>query len=116
MSELIDRKAAIDFIKQYQCSGCSDIGLCGKCAVLIALKLLEKSPAATRWVRCDDPPKKDGKYLVFWKDSGGFCWDSAWWNDGAWSLTHWVGIVPTHWMPIEPPKEDARKQRPPVMT
>ena len=64
--------------------------------------------AAPRWVRCEEPPKKDGKYLVCWKDSGGFCWDSAWWNDAAWSLTHWVGIIPTHWMPIEPPKEVMR--------
>lgn len=46
MADYISREAAIAHIKENQCKGCSDIGLCGKCAVLIALKLLENVPAA----------------------------------------------------------------------
>ena len=67
----------------------------------------EPTIAAPRWVRCEEPPKKDGKYLVCWKDSGGFCWDSAWWTSvGTWSLSHWTGVTVTHWMTVEPPKEE----------
>lgn len=45
MAEYIERKAAIDYIKQNQCRRCSDIGLCGGCAVLTAIRLFEKVPA-----------------------------------------------------------------------
>ena len=40
------REAAVKYIKSEQCRTCSDIGLCGNCAVLVAVKLLEKVPAA----------------------------------------------------------------------
>ena len=103
MSDLIDREAAINFIKQYQCSGCSDIGLCGKCAVLIALKLLEKVPAAPRWVRCEEEPKEDGDYLTYYVD--GYCavnhWSKGWgWMYDEEAVRYWM-LLP------EPPKEDA---------
>ncbi len=42
----ISREAAVKYIKSEQCGTCSDIGLCGNCAVLVAVKLLEKVPAA----------------------------------------------------------------------
>ena len=42
----ISREAAVKYIKSEQCRTCSDIGLCGNCAVLVAVKLLEKMPAA----------------------------------------------------------------------
>lgn len=42
----ISREAAVKYIKSEQCRTCSDIGLCGNCAVLVAVKLLEKVPAA----------------------------------------------------------------------
>ena len=106
MSDLIDREAAINFIKQYQCSGCSDIGLCGKCAVLIALKLLEKVPAAPRWVKCeDDKPKERDYYFAFTTDAEAFVGEyipsvDQWWDGDDLILTV------THWMPIEPPRED----------
>lgn len=44
--EYISREAALKYIKSEQCGTCSDIGLCGNCAVLVAVKLLEKVPAA----------------------------------------------------------------------
>lgn len=46
MPEYIDREAAIDYIKQNQCKKCSDIGLCGNCAVLTGVRLFEEVPAA----------------------------------------------------------------------
>jgi hypothetical protein len=46
MAEFIEREAAISYIKENQCKSCSDIGLCGKCAVLTAVKLFESIPAA----------------------------------------------------------------------
>lgn len=44
--EYISREAAVKYIKSEQCGTCSDIGLCGNCTVLVAVKLLEKVPAA----------------------------------------------------------------------
>ena len=54
--EYIRREAALKYIKSEQCRTCSDIGLCGNCAVLVAVKLLEKVPAAdvAPVVRCKD--------------------------------------------------------------
>ena len=54
--EYISREAALKYIKSEQCKTCSDIGLCGNCAVLVAVKLLEKVPAAdvVPVVRCKD--------------------------------------------------------------
>ncbi len=54
--EYISREAALKYIKLEQCRTCSDIGLCGNCAVLVAVKLLEKVPAAdvAEVVRCKD--------------------------------------------------------------
>lgn len=56
MAEYIERKAAIDYIKQSQCKKCSDIGLCGNCAVLTGVRLFEEVPAAdvALVVRCKD--------------------------------------------------------------
>ena len=45
-TDYISREEAIKYIKDNQCKDCSDIGLCGKCSVLTALKLLENVPAA----------------------------------------------------------------------
>lgn len=46
MDDYISREAALKYIKSEQCKTCSDIGLCGNCAVLVAIKLLAKVPAA----------------------------------------------------------------------
>lgn len=52
--EYISREAALKYIKSEQCKTCSDIGLCGNCAVLVAVNLLAKVPAAdvAEVVRC----------------------------------------------------------------
>ena len=54
--EYISREAALKYIKSEQCGTCSDIGLCGNCAVLVAVKLLAKVPAAdvAEVVQCKD--------------------------------------------------------------
>lgn len=44
--DYISREAALAYIKENQCKRCSDIGLCGKCAVLTAAKLFESIPTA----------------------------------------------------------------------
>lgn len=60
--EYISREAALKYIKSEQCRTCSDIGMCGNCAVLVAVKLLEKVPAADvaevvhgRWIPTEYP-------------------------------------------------------------
>lgn len=55
--EYISREAALKYIKSKQCRTCSDIGLCGNCAVLVAVKLLEKVPAA------DVAPVRHGHWI-----------------------------------------------------
>lgn len=55
--EYIRREAALKYIKSEQCRTCSDIGLCGNCAVLVAVKLLEKVPAA------DVAPVRHGHWI-----------------------------------------------------
>ena len=47
--------------------------------------------AAPRWVRCEEPPKEDGWYML--------CYLSRWEN-GSW----WIPDFPDYW--VEPPKED----------
>lgn len=59
MKEYIDREAAIEFIKENQCKACSDIGLCGNCAVLVAMKLFKSIPAADVW------PAVRGKWRLY---------------------------------------------------
>lgn len=56
MADYISRETAIDYIKRQQCKKCSDIGLCGNCAVLVAIKLLETVPAA------DAEPVRHGQW------------------------------------------------------
>lgn len=116
MSDLIDRnvlKANMyqeafesDTVMQKWDSGC-----------WIRYKLFEKVvdstptvPYGPRWHRVEEPPKEDGKYVAInvktkW-------WYEATYENGNWKAVdlfgqRWVVIHPTHWMPIEPPKEDA---------
>ena len=53
----IELDGAIAFIKENQCKKCSDIGLCGNCSVLTAIRLLEKVPAS------DVAPVVRGKWI-----------------------------------------------------
>lgn len=103
MSELIDREALLD-----ECLNHYEVGnIEQNCTMDWICKTVRNLPAAPRWHRVEEPPKKDGKYLVCWKDGGGFCYDTAWWTSvGTWSLSHWTGVTVTHWMTVEPPKEE----------
>ena len=62
--------------------------------------------AAPRWVRCeDDKPKERDYYFAFTADAEVFVGEyipsvDQWWNGDDLILTV------THWMPIEPPKEE----------
>ena len=47
MIEYISKQAIINYIKERQCKTCSDIGLCGNCAVLTAINLIKNYPGAT---------------------------------------------------------------------
>ena len=66
-----------------------------------------KRDAAPRWVRCEDAkPKERDYYFAFTADAEAFVGEyissvDQWWNGDDLILTV------THWMPIEPPKEDA---------
>ena len=66
-----------------------------------------KRDAAPRWVRCEeDKPKERDYYFAFTADAEAFVGEyipsvDQWWNGDDLILTV------THWMPIEPPKEDA---------
>ena len=84
--EYISREAALKYIKSEQCRTCSDIGLCGNCAVLVAVKLLEKVPAAdvAEVVRCKDCAKH---YIVLGRD---MCARNAQGSEG-----HWIGLSAT---------------------
>ena len=75
--------------------------------------------AAPRWARCEEElPRKTRKFVVWVPVNNGPypCWyeeRTALWKavEKKWYVDHnpktwWVG-EPTHWMPIEPPKEDA---------
>ena len=68
---------------------------------------LQPTIPAPRWVRCEvDMPTKAGRYLVMDKD-GDFNVDE-WHNTFGWRfITPFDADRITHWMPIEPPKEDA---------
>ena len=65
-----------------------------------------KRDAASPWHRVEEPPKEDGKYLVY-------MFTSAWrWEFKFAGYLHgrWIGAGGgdvRYWMPIEPPKEDA---------
>lgn len=64
--EYISREAALKYIKSEQCRTCSDIGLCGNCAVLVAVKLLEKVPAADVVPVVHGRKIEDGDIGCFW--------------------------------------------------
>ena len=63
----IDLEGAIAYIKENQCNKCSDIGLCGNCAVLTAIRLLEKVPSA------DVAPVRHGTWVYNPGDNIPYC-------------------------------------------
>ena len=112
MSDLIDREAALEAIKD------SELGM-----EYDAIEALPTIPAP-RWVRCDNPPKYSGKVFVWMEREGDF-FDKEYVADVAYYNNLSGGRIPkgiffkpiqgkmdyeildnvTHWMPIEPPKE-----------
>ena len=87
---------------------------------------LQPTIPAPRWVRCEEPPKYSGKVFV-WVERDGDFFDKEYIADVAYYNNLAGGRIPkgtffkpipgkmeyeildnvTHWMPIEPPKEDA---------
>ena len=88
--------------------------------------IADNAPAAPRWVRCEEPPKEEGRYLVAsrWGKDNHWTYDLAYYTtklekcyfleDGicgaGWHM--WSGyedcdirVFPDYWMPIEPPRE-----------
>ena len=123
MRDLIDRDAFLKQERKWYCEECDrrkgvkngrkcfvyEIGEvpCRACElddVLDDLEVFES--AAPRWVRCeDDKPKERDYYFAFTADAEAFVGEyipsvDQWWNGDDLILTV------THWMPIEPPKED----------
>ena len=103
MSELIDRGDVLGvvscFFKDNDIDGLADLE-----------REINRLSAASPWHRVEEPPKEDGKYVAInvktkW-------WYEASYENGNWKAVdlfgqRWVVIHPTHWMPIEPPREDA---------
>ena len=86
----------------------------------VSIEQIDNAPTipAPRWVRCEDElPRKTRKFVVWVPVTNGPypCWyeeRTALWQsvEKKWYVDHnpktwWVG-EPTHWMPIEPPKEE----------
>lgn len=67
---------------------------------------IDEMPTASPWHRVEEPPKENGRYLVY-------MFTSDWrWEFKFASYLHdrWIGTGGgdvRYWMPIEPPKEDA---------
>lgn len=93
---------------------------CGIFPYILAEELAQNGATIQEWVSVDEPPKEDGRYLVFSeyeegtgmadalyeKDRGEFG-DYAWyWSEARGEYKVWVEFkYVTHWMTLpEPPK------------
>lgn len=94
MSDLIDRQALLNEYDK------AHVGPPGK-----ARKLIEDASAASPWHRADEEPKESGKQYVVWA-SEGYAYCDKWLGD-RWLISSVAPETVTHWMPIEPPQEDA---------
>lgn len=66
--------------------------------------LVAAQNAQPRWVRVEEPPKENGRYLVHWQDVV----TTDEFKNGVWLYASMFNQRVTHWMPLpEPPKEDA---------
>jgi hypothetical protein len=96
MSELIDREAVREFIKSYRNS--TDVAFHME-------DHLDEIPTASPWHRVEEKPKEADQYFVIWENNGDRGGGAAWFSLRLGWI--WGGPKITHWMPIEPPKEDA---------
>ena len=60
---------------------------------------------ASPWHRVEEEPKESGKEYAVWV-SEGYAYFDKWLGD-RWLISSVAPETVTHWMPIEPPKEDA---------
>lgn len=107
MSELIDRQAlrAAHGLGA-DCHDCKrDMKSCQydrDYSLMDFCEWLDDAPAASPWHRAEEPPKEEGKYLVY---DGRGNYHVAWWGPRlGWCYDPKFFC---YWMPIEPPKEDA---------
>ena len=121
MSDLIDRDAFIEQERKVYCENCDmrqgmkngkltfcyEIGEapCRACWLDDALGDLEDFPTATPWHRVEEEPKESGKEYAVWV-SEGYAYFDKWLGD-RWLISSVAPETVTHWMPIEPPQEDA---------
>lgn len=99
MSELIDRQAAISATWQ-------EPSYTDPINVLTEVRdRINALPTASPWHRVEEEPKEPGKQYVVWA-SKGYAYCDKWLCD-RWLISSVAPETVTHWMPIEPPKEDA---------
>jgi hypothetical protein len=61
-------------------------------------------PTASPWHRVEEKPKEAAQYFVIWENNGDRGGGAAWFSLRLGWI--WGGPKITHWMPIEPPKEE----------
>ena len=105
MSELIDREALKDAVKRYAGEPIKEKDRKCQAICLDMLGTIDAQPAASPWHRVEEPPKESGKQYVVWA-SKGYAYCDKWLGD-RWLISSVAPETVTHWMPIEPPKEDA---------
>ena len=78
---------------------------------------LQPTIAAPRWVRCEEPPKDEGRYFIAVKYKGKWLYNVAWYvkdigdilgipGDGTGCfVNNSTEVYPDYWMMPEPPKE-----------
>ena len=127
MSELIDRQAAIveiakkEKILPYYSNGERPSEAFFNAGLHAAMGIIQSQPTASPWHSMEDngPPEEKGPYFVYAPSYIGGSSSAKERARGVmiskWTGKHWsieVGYYErpgcvTHWMPIEPPKEDA---------
>lgn len=100
MSELIDRKAAIRATWQ-EPSYTDPVNVLTE--VRDRINALPTIPVS-HWHRVEEEPRESGKQYVVWA-SKGYAYCDKWLGD-RWLISSVAPETVTHWMPIEPPKEE----------
>ena len=98
MSELIKREDVINAVEMF-----FEDAYIEDAEVHDLVYKINHIPAASPWHRVDEPPKEEGKYLVY---DGRGNYHVAWWGPRlGWCYDPKFFC---YWMPVpEPPKEDA---------